>query len=141
MWNRAYHPPSTQITVLGIHLPAFPIPAGKKRTEASKCEPQLNMMWEITDGLRNIAHCDMPFWMVPMTLNPIGFRVNYFFREFKSIQAGWNLRNDRAVNLFSVNYLQGQLRKGCIGASGCEAADQFRSSRLEGPLCDIEEKM
>jgi len=76
-----------------------------------------------------------------MTLNPIGFRVNYFFREFKSIQAGRNLRNDRAVNLFSVNYLQGQLRKGCIGASGCEAADQFRSSRLEGPLCDIEEKM
>jgi hypothetical protein len=140
MWNGAYRPPSTQLTVLGIHLPAFPIPAGKKRTEASKCDPQLNMMRENTDGLCNFAHCK-PFWMVPMTLNPGGLRVNYFFREFKSIQAGQKLRNDRSVNLFSVNYLQGQLRTGFIGAYGWEAADQFRSSRLEGPMCDVEEKM
>jgi hypothetical protein len=100
MWNRAYHPPSTQITVLGILLPAFPIPAGKKRTEASKCEPQLNMMWEITDGLRNIAHCDMPFWMVPMTLNPVVLRVNCFFREFAWIKCGWKPNGKHDVNSF-----------------------------------------
>jgi hypothetical protein len=88
-WNRADDPSSTQITALGIRLPAFPIPAGKKRTEASKGEPQLNMMRENTDGLRNIAHCNMPFWMVPMTLNPVVLRVNCFFGEFVSIDCGW----------------------------------------------------
>jgi hypothetical protein len=73
---------------LGNPFARFPIPAGKKRTEASKGEPQLNMMREKTDGLCNFAHCNIPFWMVLITLNPSRLRVNYFFCEIASIKSG-----------------------------------------------------
>jgi hypothetical protein len=66
---------------LGNPFARFPIPAGKKRTEASKGEPQLNMMRDNTDGLCNFAHCSMPFWMVLMTLNRFWLWVNSFFGE------------------------------------------------------------
>jgi hypothetical protein len=39
-----------------------------------------------------------------------------------------------------MNNLQRRVRKGFTGAYGCEAAEQFRSSRLEGPQCEIDEK-
>jgi hypothetical protein len=68
-----------QIAALGIQWPAFPFPAGKKRTGTSKDEPKLNMMRENTDGLCKIARCNLPFWMVLLNVNPFARWVNCFF--------------------------------------------------------------
>jgi hypothetical protein len=75
---------ANHIATLGIHLSAFPFSAGIKRTEASKNEPQLNMMRENTDGLCNFARCNMPLWMVLINVNPTRPPVNLFFDEFPS---------------------------------------------------------
>jgi hypothetical protein len=68
-----------QIAALGIQMPALPFPAAKKRTGASKGEPQLNMMRENTDGLCKIALCNLPFWMVLLNVNLFVCWVNCFF--------------------------------------------------------------
>jgi hypothetical protein len=68
------------------------------------------MMRERTDGLRNIAHCNMPFWMVPLNVNLYGLRVNYFFWDFPLRNRYWNLRGKQEINFFLFSYLKGRKR-------------------------------
>jgi len=109
----------------------------KKRTDASKGEPQLNMTREKTDGLCNFAHCNMPLWMVTTTLNPVGLRVNCFFREFVLTNGGWKLDGKHEVNLFLISDMRSQLQKGILAACACDAAGQSTAYRLEGPRDDF----
>jgi hypothetical protein len=67
---------------LGNPFARIPNPGGQKTHRGIKGEPELSMMREKTDGLCNSAHCNMPFWMVSITLNPDGLRVNCFFSKF-----------------------------------------------------------
>jgi hypothetical protein len=50
------------IAASGIHAPCIPIPVNVKHTGASTDEPQLNMMREMTDGAREIAQFNLPFY-------------------------------------------------------------------------------
>jgi hypothetical protein len=89
-----------QIAALGIQPPALPFPAGKKRTGASKGEPQLNMMRENTDGLCKIALCNLPFWMVLLNVNLFAGWVNCFFRVSFEFAALGIDPNDHWINYF-----------------------------------------
>jgi len=53
----------SDIAALGIHAPGIPIPGKHQNAPvASTDEPQLNMMREMTDGAREIAQFNLPFY-------------------------------------------------------------------------------